>query len=473
MLEGVRRFITRNRLLEPGDRVVVAVSGGPDSLALALVLHALQEEWRLALHVFHLHHGLRGEDADRDAAFVREVAARLGLPCTVARRDVRAEAGRLGGGLENAGRVARYRALAELAEQLGARRVAVGHTMDDQAESVLMGLLRGAGRRGLGGMAPSRPLGFGAPPDVTLIRPLLAVRRADTEQYVLAAGLEPRRDPMNEDPRFLRARLRTQLIPLLEEQYNPAVVTRLAVLAGIMRDEDDFLERQAREAARELGVGFTGREAVLPASALARLHPALGRRLVRLAGRAAGATLAARAVEQVLDLARRTGDGEAHLGRHLVAERAGDRIRLYRSGTGDGGAAAPLPGPVPLPVPGAVTLAGHRIVARAEGPAAFPAAGPWELDVDPDALPGPLEVRTRRPGDRVYPVGMTGSTKLQDLFVNRKIPRGDRDRVPLVVSGNEVVWVVGLRADRRFVARPGRPRVALRASRLAEPPPAG
>ncbi|BDG62042.1 tRNA lysidine(34) synthetase TilS [Caldinitratiruptor microaerophilus] len=465
VLDEIRRFVARRGLLEPGDRVVVALSGGPDSLALTLALHHLRTEWGLDLHLFHLHHGLRGEEADRDAAFVREVADRLGLPCTVIRRDVRSEARSLRAGVEAAGRLVRYRALADLAGQLGARRVAVGHTRDDQAETVLMALLRGAGRRGLGGMPPARPLGFGAGPEVTLVRPLLAVGREDTLALCRAAGLEPRRDLTNEDPRFLRSRIRTELLPLLRDRYSPAVVFRLAALAEVMRDEEGFLRRAAAEAAARHGVTYDPRESRLPVPALTDEHPALARRIVRLAGESAGMSLTARHVEAVLDLARSPGGGEVHLGRGLVAEKVGDvvrvrrRERVGRAVTAEGGQ------PVPLPVPGSVAWAsaGLTLSATREDPDAEPAAGPWAVDLDPDRLPGPLAVRTRRPGDRIFPVGMDGSKKLQDLFVDLKVPRPDRDRVPVVVAGDQVVWVVGYRADRRFLAAPGRPRLALRA----------
>lgn len=465
VIDEVRRFIARRGLLEPGDRVIVALSGGPDSLALTLVLHRLRTEWGLDLHLFHLHHGLRGEEADRDAAFVREVAERLGLPCTVVRRDVRTEARGLRAGLEAAGRLIRYRALADLAGRLGARRVAVGHTRDDQAETVLMALLRGAGRRGLGGMAPARTLGFGAVPGVTLVRPLLAVGRADTLALCREAGLEPRRDPTNEDPRFLRSRIRTELLPLLRERYSPAVVFRLAALAEIMRDEETFLRRAAVEAAGRHGATFGSRESRLPAPALTDEHPALARRIVRLAGEAAGISLPARHVEAVLDLARSRGSGEVHLGGRLVAEKAGGVVRVRRrEHVGSVPATAGVQ-PVPLPVPGSVVWSpsGVTLTVIQEGPVAEPAAGPWAVDLDPDLLPGALAVRTRQPGDRIFPVGMDGSKKLQDLFVDLKVPRPDRDRVPVVVAGDQVVWVVGYRADRRFLAAPGRPRLALRA----------
>lgn len=464
VLDEIRRFVARHGLLEPGDRVIVALSGGPDSLGLALALHRLRMPWRLDLHLFHLHHGLRGEEADRDAAFVQEVAERLELPCTVVRRDVRGEASRLRTGLEAAGRAVRYRELAGLAARLGASRVAVGHTRDDQAETVLMALLRGTGRRGLGGMAPARPLGFGAPPGVTLVRPLLAVGRAETLALCREAGLEPRRDASNEDPRFLRSRIRTELLPLLRERYSPAVVLRLATLAEILRDEEAFLRRAAAEAAGRHGATFGPRESRLPAPALTEEHPALARRIVRLAGEAAGVSLPARQVEAVLDLARSPGSGEVHLGWQLVAEKAGGAVRIRRRREAREAPAAGAQ-PVPLPVPGSVVWppAGVTLTASREGPVGEPSAGPWAVDLDPDLLPGPLAVRTRQPGDRIFPVGMDGSKKLQDLFVDLKVPRPDRDRVPIVVAGDRVVWVVGHRADRRFLAAPGRPRLALRA----------
>ncbi|MCG0239179.1 MAG: tRNA lysidine(34) synthetase TilS [Firmicutes bacterium] len=468
MLEQVRQTLRRYGMVQPGDRVLVAVSGGPDSTALALALARLAPEWGFSLHLFHLHHGLRGEAADEDARWVEALAASLGLPCTIRRVDVRALAQAEGKGLEAAGRQARYQELARLAGEVGANRVATGHTRDDQAETVLLRLLRGTGPGGLAGIRPVRPLGPPAPPGTTVIRPLLEVSRRETEAFCAAAGIVPRWDATNLTPDFTRNRVRHELLPLLR-QFNPAIVDRLAELAEVAREEDDHLAAATAEAAAAWGCRLGEEEASLPLAALRQLPIALGRRLIRLAAAGFGVCLPFRHVEALLRGARE-GKGCWDLPGGLTAAVGPEALILRRrtpGGTpadpGPDAKGGPLPQPVPLAVPGETEVPELGVSFRAEwvdAPGGGPAA-PDSVDLAPERLPGPLAVRTWRPGDRIYPVGMSGSKKLQDLFVDSKVPRARRSRIPLVVAGDAVVWVVGLRVDRRFLAGPEGPRLRL------------
>ncbi|HFD38988.1 MAG TPA: tRNA lysidine(34) synthetase TilS, partial [Anaerolineae bacterium] len=232
MLDRVRWLIEQDRLLTSGDRVVVGVSGGPDSLCLLHLLHRLQAEYDLALHVAHLHHSLRGADADADAAFVRQIAAAWGLPCTVEQADVPALAAEGKLAVEEAARQARYAFLRRVAIGVGARIVAVGHNADDQAETVLMHFIRGSGLAGLRGMLPRAPYPqFTNPqstnsqstsPHLTLIRPLLDISRADILAYCDRHGLTPRFDRSNLDTTYFRNWLRHEALPLLA-RHNPNV----------------------------------------------------------------------------------------------------------------------------------------------------------------------------------------------------------------------------------------------------------
>ncbi len=246
-----RDYIRRHGLLAAGEMIVVGVSGGPDSLCLLHLLRRLAPELALRLHVAHLNHGLRGPEADEDAEFVAELAACWGLPVTIGRADVAALAAQPGRSLEEAARLVRYAFLAEVADATGATTIAVGHNADDQAETVLMHFLRGSGVAGLRGMLPRAPLsdyrlGEPAAPRIPasprlLVRPLLAIPRADIEAYCAAHSLAPRFDRSNEDTTFYRNRLRHELLPLLAT-YNPAIGETLARTAAVLAGDHEIVQ---------------------------------------------------------------------------------------------------------------------------------------------------------------------------------------------------------------------------------------
>ena len=252
----VRQFIRRYELFRPDEAVVVGVSGGPDSLCLLHLLHALAGEMALRLHVAHLNHGLRGAEADADAEFVAGFAAGLGLPCTIGRADVQALSASAGLSLEEAARQARYRFLAEVARAAGASTIAVGHNADDQAETVLMHFLRGSGLSGLRGMLPKTPLGEYRLADAEqrqdggsycIVRPLLAIPRRDIALYCAEHGLQPRFDLSNEDTTFFRNRLRHELLPILE-RYNPAIREILTHTAAVLAGDHQIVRAAIEEA---------------------------------------------------------------------------------------------------------------------------------------------------------------------------------------------------------------------------------
>ncbi|MGB9889276.1 MAG: tRNA lysidine(34) synthetase TilS, partial [Anaerolineae bacterium] len=291
LLREVQRFIRCHDLLRVGDRVVVGVSGGPDSLCLLHLLLRLQEEYRLQLHVAHLHHGARGEDADADAAFVADRAREWGLPATLAREDVPALARAYKLAFEEAARRVRYAFLAHVAGRVGAAKVAVGHNADDQAETVLMHFLRGAGLAGLRGMRPATPLSeyrllpqtdrFPLPDRLpVLIRPLLGIPRAAIEAYCAEQGLTPRFDRSNLDTTYFRNRLRHELLPLLET-YNPNIRRRLCHTAEVVAADYELLTQMREWAWGQVVREETDRAIVLDRAGWGAQPLALQRALVR------------------------------------------------------------------------------------------------------------------------------------------------------------------------------------------------
>jgi tRNA(Ile)-lysidine synthase len=434
----VLETIRHRGLLGDADRVAVALSGGPDSVALAWVLVELQRHapWRLVGFV-HVHHGLRGASADADAAFCRALSVRLGLPIHVARVDVAARARERHVSLEVAGRQARYAAFGAAAAELQATAIATGHTLDDQAETVLLRLVRGTGGRGLSAIRPRRG---------PYVRPLIDCRRAAVVEYLAGLGEPFREDSSNRDVSIPRNRVRHLLLPVVAE-YWPGGIAALARFADLaVEDERCLSELAGRSGAMRIREGPG--PAQLDVVALAGLPAALARRVIRQAIEVAGGTPSFRDIEAIRRLAR----ADKTTGRldlpSLTAQRHGPVVSVARSER-PRGTAPQVEGPRPLAVPGEVRLAETGATIRAslkqgaEAAATHFRSGQTAV-LQADAVSRPLAVRYRRPGDRLRPLGALGSRKLQDLFVDRKVPRTTRDQVPLVVDAQDrIVWVAG------------------------------
>ena len=423
-------------MLAGGETILVAVSGGADSVALLHLLLELAPEWRLRLHVLHVDHQLRAESA-ADAGFVQALCARLGVPVEVATVAVDRR-----GSLEASARAARYAVLEACADRVGADRIAVGHTADDQAETVLMRLLQGAGVRGVAGIPPVRG---------RIIRPLIEVRRSALETELSHAGLSWVDDATNRDPKFLRNRIRLELLPLLADSYNPDVAASLARLASVARETVTALERTAAAELDRLATWSDGAVAVrldvlraLPRPVAAEV---LRQAAARLGSRAPLRAWAHRGLARVLAVPapRRP----FRLG-GVTVEVSGPLARL---------ATAPLAALVErlIVVPGRTELPeiGQALEARLVGAHAYAIPRePGRVAFDADELPTPLVVRARRRGERFVAFGGS-ERRLKSLLIEAKVPRWDRARVPVVEAGGTIVWVGHLRrgAAGRVTAR--------------------
>lgn len=463
--------VHRRALLRDGSRVLVALSGGADSVAMLFLLRELEQGGALTLAgAAHLHHGLRGADADADEAFCGALAARLGAPFVSERVDVASLARQQKRSIEDAARTARYLFLDRAAVALGADVVAVAQTQDDQAETFLLRVLRGAGPRGLGSIRPRAG---------RVIRPLIDVERGELRAYLEASGETWREDTTNADVAIPRNRVRHALIPYLESRFSPTIVPVLAREAAIARDDEDFLREQAIELAGRIVLTDERDGVRLDAAALARAPRALSSRVVRqvLEQHAGSKSVSFDHIEQVLAL--RAGQAVSLPGQDAV--RDGDAISVRRRAAasrrsraaataGDGGTEFAIS----LSIPGEVELAAAGVAVTAErldAPAARPTK--WEargsqVGVAAGELELPLAVRSRRPGDRFRPLGAPGARKLQDFLVDRKVGRSQRDTVPLVVDGRDrIVWVVGQSvADDFRVTDPSRGVILLKVRHL-------
>jgi len=451
---AVGDFIGREGLLSPRQAVVAAVSGGADSLCLLDCLQRLGYACRVA----HLDHGLR-RGSWREAEFVLGMARARGLPAIVERREPAQWRDR-GRSLEEAARLVRYRFLVRAARQWGASVIATGHTADDQAETILMHFLRGAGGHGLRGMLPRTPLdswaGLTDAEGMVLVRPLLTTRRAQTEAHCRSAGLRPRRDASNNNPAFFRNRLRHRLLPELET-YNPRLRQILARTGEVMRRETEVLDEILDNI--EAGV-------VQPAGP-GRL--AFRREAFRVQPLALRRALVGRVAQRLAPGLRDFGFDAVELACARLSERRVQRRTALPGGLelldqGDvvlmlaGGAAPEFPDcpqlrsldPAQLRPPDRVLLqVGELIASTSRRPPDLGrkppdglAAGVW---LDRTRLASHLVVRPPRAGDRMQPLGMHGHRKLADIFNSLHIPAGARPRWPVVTSDDEIVWLAGLR----------------------------
>ena len=447
----VRAYVLRHALIAGGDTVVVAVSGGADSLCLLHVLQTLAPDLGCSLHVGHLDHALR-PTSEADAAFVAAHAAELGLPYTVERRDVGALARTQRVSLETAARRARYEFLHGVAAARDAAGIATGHTRDDQAETLLLHLARGSGLRGLAGMPPRRE---------ALIRPLLEVSHAQTMAYCAALGLAPREDESNLSRVQRRNRIRHEVLPRLEA-IQPAASANMARAARLLAADLALIERLARHALAHTVTRRDGAPVTLSATRLLEAEPELRPHMLRLLlddllGYAEG--WGERDYVRILEaIASGEPSVSLPLPKGLVLERRGDDVMLGRPTTPP----RPVLGDHVLPVPGIVqTAAGLLRAELATAPDEWAGVPPSVAYLDRAATGPTLTVRAWRPGDRVRPLGLGGTRKVQDVFVDRKVPQALRGRIPIVEGPRGIAWIAGLCVSEAYRAGQGAAAVRL------------
>ncbi len=467
LVQKVERAIRRERLLAPGMKVAVGCSGGADSVALVRLLAELKGSLGIRLLVVHLNHQLRGQDADADEGFVRRLAERLELEFLVRREDEAARARQRKINVEEAGRLARLEFFASLIAGGKADAVAVAHTLDDQAETVLARILRGAGTRGLAGIYPvvEERVSFGFAQDerrssskLVLVRPLLGVRRAELRDYLSEQEQAWREDATNLDRARLRNRLRLELLPQLSRVAGPAAIEHLARLADHARQEESFwsaygeerFQTRARRSGDEWEVAVEGllapmpELARLPARQAAEAQRAVARRLLRrtlAAVRGDLRRITQTHVESVLSLAEEGRSGQSVDLPGVQVERRFD-VLVFRAAGGRT--------PPPVAVDEELEVAGPRRVRLPDGRGLeFKVievqglkGGYNSRALDARRAPFPLAVRTWRPGDRYCPRGARRPEKLKLLFQQKRVSRQERARCPVVLSGGEIVWTL-------------------------------
>jgi len=472
--QAVLADIRKQELLRPGDRVGVAVSGGADSVALVRLLLELRPQLGIVLSVVHFNHRLRGSQSDADQGFVAALAELYQLEFHAAGADVAGYASERSRSLEAAGRELRYQYFYRLLEG-ELNRIATAHTLDDQAETVLLKITRGAGSRGLAGIYPElKAPGCDMPEShrsrSAIVRPLLSVRRNELRSYLEAIAQDWHEDPSNRDLRHARNRVRHGILPRLERHLNPAVREALAETAEIARAEEQYWVEETERVLQSawLGPAFARgndleRMGALRNDLLGSLPVALARRLVRRAAESLGLALEFREVEEILTLSRsRTERGTMVLANNWTARLAKGELQFSKR----------VPPSCPnyeyrLPVPGSIEVpqTGSRFEALLVSPAASEGYNPDDL-LDPARLDGELWVRNWRPGDRFWPAHRKAAKKIKELLEERHLRGMERRRWPVVVNRGDLVWVRGFAVPRRWRAETPGPAVWIREVRL-------
>ena len=439
----VRETVRKYNMFASGEKVLVAVSGGPDSVALLHLLVGLKEELGLHLEVAHLQHGIRGEEGRKDGLFVAGIAEKLALPFHLRDVDLPAMKSQKGkGNIEAMGREERYRFFAGLAEERNIQKVATAHTRDDQVETLFMWFLRGSGRRGLGGMPPVRRMISGkniSRDGAALVRPLIEISRKEIIAFLTTTGLEYRTDKTNLDPAPLRNWIRLRLLPQVREKFDSGLDERLAHLAEILREEEKILERMTRE---DFERALRGKD--LACESLLRMGKARQRRLLR------------HWLEDALGEIRGFGFHHVEKALHFIAQgppqgrlsivggwelvKQYGAVRLEKKGKKKKPACYSyrLSAQGELVIPEAGMKVQSALVPFASG---IRPRDDCEAIFDLAVLPEKLTVRNFRNGDRFQPLGMSGHKKLKDLFIEKKVPLEIRSTLPLFLAGEEILWI--------------------------------
>lgn len=441
MLDHVKQTINKYQMLVKGDSVLLAVSGGPDSIAMTYALKSLQKEYQLNLYIFHLNHKLRGRESDADAEFVAKVASDLDIPAFLAEENVSEYIQQNKLSLQEGAREIRYKLLEEKAVEVGATKIAIGQHANDQAETVLMRFLRGSGLVGLGGIAPVR--------DGRFIRPLIETSRKDIDEYLITLGVTARLDKSNLKTVYLRNKIRLELLPLLQMEYNSNISQVLCQMSGVVREENHFLEEIARESLDKILLDTENDEIVVDKKRFLALHLALKRRIIKL--------LWEKTVNEKMGLAY------VHIDKALdfvAAGSSGNKINLPKGAWlvnsyntfaikrfGHQQTKSLDKSYSFLKIPGE-TITKEKVIKAEILPfdrqKEFRSDFDREIYLDYDLVKdGLLTLRNRLSGDTFSPLNGSGKKKLKDYFINNKIPREQRDEILLLTQNNVVLWVVG------------------------------
>lgn len=448
MIKKVLNTIKERKLIENGDKVIVGVSGGPDSVCLLHVLNSLCAELNMELFAVHVNHMLRGEESECDEKYVTELCQSMYIPLYKISVDIKSIASKEGISLEEAGREARYKHFDLCADRVGASKITVAHNKNDQAETVLMHLIRGSGLTGLKGMDYVRG---------RIIRPLLEIGREEIECYCEEHSLNPRIDSSNLKSIYTRNKVRLDLIPYINELFHTNIVDGIHTLSFLIKDDHDFVEKEAKNLYNDSIIESNLDEVKLDIKRISGFHPAMLKRVIRNAimdvkGEMKG--IESIHVEEILHLVKagRTG-AQIHLPYQLRALRSYDILRISR-----------LPDKQVEPVDELILIPGKTCVKaldswleavveeRTDGMEPYKdiESQVFEQFFDYEKCGMGINIRTRKDGDIFKPYRSNGTKKLKEYLIDHKIPREIRSKLPLIAKNNEILWIVGYKISDKF-----------------------
>lgn len=443
----VFRTVERNAMFDPGDRVGVAVSGGADSVALLHLLSMIADEYKLELFVLHLNHGIRGSESDRDEAFVVTLGESMGIPTDVGKISIPAIMEKLGGSLEDVCRKERYAFFERMARKHALNKIALGHNLNDQIETVIMRFLRGSGLEGLRGMLPVR--------DGIYVRPLIDVTREEILSFLERSGICFVTDSSNRENIFLRNRVRNALIPELKALYNVKLEENIGRMVDILRSEDDFMRESTEKIMSDWEIG--GERAEIDMRKLETVHPALQWRVIKtvLEGYSPERNgIGYLHIKSVVDLIKGSNpSASVDLPFNLRALRQYDMLIISPAEGGGKRSSGKYVSDgreddfsYTVEVPGSVEIreTGVRMIFDVVDVSEASTRSSNPVFMDYGSISFPLVVRNIRPGDRIQPLGMKGTKKIKDLFIDKKVPKLHRKGIALLVDRKSTLWVPGM-----------------------------
>ena len=445
--EKVGTFIRENRLFEKGDAVTVAFSGGPDSMALLVILNELKDDFGIALSATHINHGLRGKESEDDEAFAIETARKLSLALHVKRINVGKFRKEWGGSIQSASRELRYKVFSHLVQTGVINKVVTGHTADDSVETVLMNILRGTGIHGLSGIQAVR--------DGYILRPFINIWKSEILEFLEDKQIAFRVDSSNFSMKYTRNSIREDLLPLLQT-YNPEIKRSIKRSSSVMSDLRNFLMKAGREGFEKTCLeSLPGKSIILDCEKLRDMDRAVQMEIIRYSVELAtggGAEISFDHFEEVLKLALGNDSGETHI-HGIKGIKSSNRLYLKNSQV------ASVPGySYDFISKGDIQINETGSIVHVEPVPASDLVFDHSckrIFIDADALPKDAVIRNRREGDSFRPMGFDGIQKLKKFFINNKIPRWEREKLPLLVSGKRVLWIPGYRLSEDLRIREG------------------
>ncbi|MCJ7508573.1 MAG: tRNA lysidine(34) synthetase TilS [candidate division Zixibacteria bacterium] len=440
-VKKVEKTIQHYKMLQRGDKVLVAVSGGPDSVALLHTLNLLKDKFEIKLIVGHINHQLRAEESDKDEKFVKALSEKLNLKFFSKSIEVRKTAEKKKMSIEDCARQMRYSALESIANKIKADKIALGHNLDDQAETILLRLIRGSGPLGLCGIPAIRG---------KLIRPLIQTKREEIENFLKDNLWEWRVDWSNFNMDYLRNRVRLKLLSLIKKEFNPNIVEVLARTAQLLTEEKDYLTNQIEKAFRNAVSSQSNEKIVLDLKKMIVYDIYLKTNVIRLAfNRLSGDSdfPSFSIVQRAIGLLEERKAGKrVELDKNIWAEVSSDALIIYKSRKPAKAHWVKLPGKLEIDK----LKLKSEVIPRPKLPRKIKSNSPWVAYLDWDKLSSPFGLRHRKNKDWFIPLGLKGSKTLADFLIDLKVPRMERDDIFLLTSKNRIAWVVGQRIDDRF-----------------------